>query len=579
MLNPEKFNIYNKERAENEAEEVKEVVEKNKVSYEEAHSLIERKDKLELLKKKLDPVAISKEKDNEGRKIISKEILANRLKLKEHQENIAEKEKVIQEMKDKEVFLREKKEKKEEELREKRKSILSKIRNTLGINDKGIIDLESGIKEIQSEITRLNSHYPWGTIREEQEFLKTIEEERKEMPRSQEIIGAYHEKMSNIPLNIEEKKEFLNQEILSELSMEEYICLWRRLNPHFLTHITRQGFRDHYGHIYHMAGMEKFHNNFISLLEDDKLIRSPFAIDYMRQINKDSVEDLLKRGGVFNKESIAEAEEQLEKILHRSVASIPSYPDKTAVHFGVQEVASENYGAEEDNEIFFVFPSDVLASQYNFSFGEGGASSFNKEKLASMTDALVWPKETNNSGISVEMNGISVDMGIVFLPKDILVDPETGSKYVSESKEVNGEIKRDVIDSEDNFFEEGYFNKEKVEKIMEKNNMHLKRAKEIFGAIRAEDFWENFFDRNPELKPKHIYYYNGNPTQAILEFQQKNNIGIADTSRDEDTFLGFDDHFVDMSNKEDARVYPGHRELIEIASEIIKDRYIEQGDH
>ena len=69
-----------------------------------------------------------------------------------------------------------------------------------------------------------------------------------------------------------------------------------------------------------------------------------------------------------------------------------------------------------------------------------------------------------------------------------------------------------------------------------------------------------------------MIFYDGDPTSAIHEFQQRNNIGRADVSTDEGKLLGFDDrHILDM--REDPRAKVGYDELVEIAHRIITDHY------
>ena len=47
-----------------------------------------------------------------------------------------------------------------------------------------------------------------------------------------------------------------------------------------MTHVTRQGFRDHNSMPYHSAGMRTFHNGFTEMLNNDKELRSPYEVEY-----------------------------------------------------------------------------------------------------------------------------------------------------------------------------------------------------------------------------------------------------------------------------------------------------------
>ncbi len=91
-------------------------------------------------------------------------------------------------------------------------------------------------------------------------------------------------------------------------------------------------------------------------------------------------------------------------------------------------------------------------------------------------------------------------------------------------------------------------------------------------TIPAKEYWERYFTQHPEQKPKHIIFYNGDPTTAIHEFQQKNNIGRADVSTEEGKLLGFDDRHV-LNMHEDPRAEVGYDELMDIAHRIIAEHY------
>ncbi len=91
-------------------------------------------------------------------------------------------------------------------------------------------------------------------------------------------------------------------------------------------------------------------------------------------------------------------------------------------------------------------------------------------------------------------------------------------------------------------------------------------------TVSSEEYWENYFAHHPRQRPKHIIFYNGDPTSAIYEFKEKNNIGQADVSQTEGKLLGFDDrHIADM--QKDSRAHPGYDELIETAHRVIASHY------
>ncbi len=570
---------------------------------------------------------ITKEHDYEGRVKKAQDVLNVRRKIKNAQDNVETQRESIEKIEKEIIFLKKQKNQKNEDILKRKTSVLIRFKDALNITDQRIINLQKEIQEIQDKI-RLLAGIPYGQLAEGKHRLKNFIKELEELPNPRESLEVYHNEVLTIPLSNEQKRDLLRPEVLAELSTDEYTALWRRMNPHYLAHTTRQGFRDHYGHIYHYEGMEEFHSGFVDLLKDEKLIRSPLAVrEEIKKIDFSSIEQWLLKKGVFTEEDKKKAIEKLEIILPQNI-----YPDRAAIHFSVQEVADHFYGGERNNEVFFVFPADVIGSQYSFAFT--GVSSFEKDKNASMTDVFVWPNNIDNLGIPV-------DAGFVFLPKNILVDPNTGSKYVSEIKTIEGKQKRKMIEDKElinsladwgqrlkesdtyNLFLEykfeedkykkkvmckkllnilnqkiqnlgfsfdispdiaesmlfemmncdiSYFNSKKARKITKENDALWKRAGRIKRAISAREYWENFFEQHPRLKPKHIYYYDGDPSQAVLDFQKKNNIGNASTVKTEGNFLGFKDNHV-IGMEKDTRVYSGYQDLMKIASIIINERY------
>lgn len=209
------------------------------------------------------------------------------------------------------------------------------------------------------------------------------------------MLRAYYETMKSIPLSQEEKKKFLQPEILSKLTTEEYISLWRRLNPYFLSHVTRQGFRDHNAMIYHSAGLQEFHQGFTSILDDQKIIRPPIALgDGLIMRDDASIKKYIER--VFKADTEGEAKELLQQMLHFTWASAPQYPDITAVHFAAQMVLDDYYGGEKGNEIFFIYPSDVVASQNNYAFNGWEKDFTIPQSEKKWNDIFVWPSTLEN---------------------------------------------------------------------------------------------------------------------------------------------------------------------------------------
>jgi len=530
-------------------------------------------------KELIDPKAISKNTDQAGRDKLASEIKETRA-------------------------LRDEIKKTEAKLDERQEATLVKIKNKLHIPDKQTIELQEQLLEQRTK--------------------------QDQLPDPKKMIEAYYEKAAETPLTNQEKRDLLKPEVLSQLSTDEYIALWKRLNPHFLSHVTRQGFRDHNAMFYHSAGLQEFHNGFLNVVKDEKQLRPPLALEGLKNRDEVSVKMFLSEW-VLQAENEEEAKKRFDNLLHWSLASAPTYPDKTAVHFATQLVADDYYGGERDNEVFFVFPSDVLASQHNFIFNGWEKDFTHPQSEMKWNDIFMWPN-------SLENPGITIDAGVVFLPEKTQVDPNTGSKYASEVKTVEGKEKRVMIENtelKDKFIEWAkglneespfikmarryydernddrsrilsadlysfcrqelqkigfdqdssntlvpalvrdlvFWNKgvpiENYQDLINSSSVKYKKAE---NTVAAKDYWENFFSKNPNLKPKHVVYYDGDPTGAIYRFQQKNGVGVADTSKAEGQLLGFDDHHVvDVEN--DPRSNYGHVELVELGNKIIKEHF------
>lgn len=534
-----------------------------------------------------DPKTISKNNDQEGRDKLAGELREKR----------RERDALHQDMATTQI-----------ELDDRQSNLLVKLKTKLNIPDKQTQELEA---------------------------VKLEQNEKDEnLPDTRKMVEAYYEKVAESPLTNQEKRDLLKPEVLSQLSTDEYIALWKRLNPYFLTHVTRQGFRDHNAMFYHSAGLQEFHNGFLGVVQDEKMLRPPLALGGLKNRDETSVKMFLSEWAL-QAENEEEAKKRFDSQLHWSLASAPTYPDKTAVHFATQLVANDYYGGEKDNEIMFVFPSDTLASQHNFTFNGWEKDFTHPQSETKWNDVFMWPN-------TLEDPGITVDAGMVFLPEKAQVDPNTGSKYASEVKIIDGKEKRVLIENSeavgkynewtkqlngDNPFfvagmqlrqeykdryilriQDAETNAERVcrqeliklgfdESLIEKPfvnaliqcidlwgnevpperftdalNSASARYKKAESPVGAKDYWEKYFIDHPDLKPKHIIYYDGDPTDAIYNFQRENGIGRADTSKTEGQLLGFEDHHViDPAN--DPRANQGHEELVTMGNRIIEEHF------
>lgn len=581
------------------------------------------------------PRDISKQHDPEGRSALASTILGARKEGRSVRASIAEQDQIRQQTSDQFFALNPTEEQTAVDLTQRNESKYVRLKVKLGIGDKKASSLQEQLSTIKGERTALSTQSEQAAHEQQ-----ALEARQSEIPNPKELLKAYYEKMQTQPLTNQEKRELLTPEVLESLTTEEYIVLWRRLNPYFLSHVTRQGFRDHNAMVYHSGGLEEFHNGFVGVVEDDKSLRPPLALQGLKSRDENTVRQFLD-GWVLQAENPDEARTRLQNLLAVSLASAPSYPDKTAVHFAAQVVADDFYGGENDNEVFFLYPTDVLASQHNFAFNGWGKDFTTPQNETKWNDVFIWPSAIDNPGIPV-------DAGFVFLPENTPVDPSTGSKYASEIKIVDGKEQRVMIedavlvnsfvnwmktqgeqspvqmaikeiDRGDGDEARGAYrsvvteelqklgiNSDAVLTIATDNSLRYRLKQVIQGdelpdeawaeslkssnaqwkrpeqTIPAKEYWENYFAQNPNLRPKHIHYYDGDPTTAIYEFQQKNNIGRADTANSDGELLGFDDHHVKLipnvgmgmiEEGQDPRVMAGYKEFLEMGKKIIADRY------
>lgn len=384
----------------------------------------------------LDPHAISQKYDIEGRQTVEAEISEVRTHAASVGEDVTEKTGTLEQKEQRARELDALKAEKVLALEQRLETVAARLKKLFRIKDKSAAEMQTEIGTMEAEMEELTSQA--FALRDE---LEKLAQEQAELPDPEKMLEAYYAKMETMPLSNEEKRELLRPEVLAELSTDEYIALWRRLNPHFLSHVTRQGFRDHNAMFNHSAGLQEFHDGLTSVLQDQKLLRPPIAVrGGLFARDKASIRKFLK-GWALQAEGEEEAKKRLNAQLNHTLAAAPNYPDKTAVHFAAQIVADRYYGGEKSNEVFFLYPSDVLASQHDYAFN-GWEKDFTKpQSEKKWNDVFVWPSILDNPGISV-------DAGIVFLPKNTPVDPQTGSKYVSEVKTVDGEEKRVMVEDE-----------------------------------------------------------------------------------------------------------------------------------
>lgn len=410
-------------------------------------------EKVALLKGWIDLEGIVRDQDPEGFMAAEQEGEARRAQVEQRKVKLAENEQRRVEL-----------EKRREELpremaeanialsrhaRKERKGIFGGIKKALGIGAAERAELEGNYAKLEEEQRGM-----WQRGMDIENERRDLEEEIA----GTDIDGAKRELMEKYetPLTPEEKKEGLDFDALAELSTDEYLRLWRRLNPFFVTHVTRQGVRDHSAMFYHSAGMSEFQDGMTGILADEKVLRTPAEVHYGlgREVTEQSVEGALGKMlfedkfqvnvGMMREEGMDD-EEIVDALVNglpvnTTSAAAEPWADKQAVHFAQSLVLDDYYGGESGNEAFFVFPTDVIASQCQF--GGHIRDNLTTAQVGSeikWNDMFVWPKEKD----------ITIDAGLTFLPKSMMVDAETGSKYATKMAEVDGkEVRVPVVDEE-----------------------------------------------------------------------------------------------------------------------------------
>jgi hypothetical protein len=458
------------------------------------------------------------------------------------------------------------------------------------LQKKSISGLEDSIRATEQEadehkILHSNLHQQRASLENEE-----LEDTRPFLRQKiQEFYIREYERWKEIP-SPETAAAELTEEHLAQLSLEDYVKLWRRYPCEVVTHVTRQGIRDHLGSMDHTVGVGEFHNGFVGIMEKRRL-QSVIGKMAEKELSEDALAKYLKleealassktKTEAFHKISTTVSE--LIGFFRNGERDYPSngagsYPDFSSVHFAAEEAASYLYGAEEGNEIFYVFPSIFVASQYFFR-GQptnGGGGNHN--------DVWVWPRDEK---------GLNLDAGIVFLPADANVDPANGSRYqVIEGKGVEDEALKETLrnlirtkdehlinlakqahrdtTAHDQLIEElhtrGLHNRQLAEYLHATHWLvrHFRQDGFVFDAwfehhleddllkcgalykkaeqtVPSKEYWEKFFAEHPEKRPsKLVYYTGGDPTAALRTWREEQ--GLVKVSPNPN--LGFEDHSV-----------------------------------
>ena len=407
-----------------------------------------------------------------------------------------------------------------------------------------------------------------------------------------EFYSDQEKKWGDSEYKKEDIEKYFSEDNLASLSTEEYILLLKRFPSEMVTHVTRQGIRDHIGLMYHTAGDGEYANGFKSIIDDGRL-RSPLGV-YLVEEEKDKA--VAKFLGLESAKTKDDALKNLNTMTDPVQGESGSFVDRMAIHFATEEVADAYYGSEKGNEIFITYPSAHIASQYYFQ------GQLNQAAGGYWNDQWVWANEEK---------GISLNAGIVFIPEEASVDKITGSRYeldgennpiknqnylavvrkfvdsynfddfaqsalgvIDKLSDVNSieqmksseplkplilglEKDFDIVDPKLQYALLDYQNLLTI--VNERNNeksatevdlnhdmdsvieASLKNKgilfKETENKINSKEYWKLYFEKNAKSKPKHIVYYRGeNPTAALNVWKEENGLN----KKASDKSIGFE---------------------------------------
>lgn len=490
--------------------------------------------------------------------------------------------------------------------------------------------LDQNIVRITRELTSLeedvSGEEAMGRINNLRQQLIDLNEQRTSVPR--QLISDFYQKEAkkweSAGHSREDMEKYFSEDHLTSISLSDYILLLKRFPSEMVTHVTRQGVRDHVGHVDHTEGQDQYSDSFMQILRSGRL--SPVASIWVDQKRKDILQRFLGLKGIDKQTALR----RLDFILSPGRGN---FGDIAAVHFALEEVADASYGAEKGNEIFVIYPTPFIASKTHFY------RSLTEKAPGVNNDLYVWPTEEQ---------GISINAGIVFIPADAKVDPNTGSKYEIDSsgkpvvnqeyidllKELvykkgfitfasdlykayqqipteagqakTGEFRerlasqflkgdpraRDeriistILNSQlisEIFFQAKGLNSRSaktrayvthrinstIESVLHQQGIYFKETQ---NTISSKDFWEQYFAKNPQLKPsKIIYYEGGDPSKALMDFKRQNNLSKKGSSDD----LGFPEHRqIDYGSK--LSQTPRGERFKQLALETIEEFYFQQ---
>ncbi len=406
------------------------------------------------------------------------------------------------------------------------------------------------------------------------------------------ILKSYYDQIkqqwTETPVHPEDIRKYFSAEHLASLNMENYILLLKRFPSEMVTHVSRRGVRDHAGMMYHTGGLNEVQNSFDRLLESREL-RGALSMKLEEDNRDEYVSRLLQLNKMTNREdALKELDYKMKEPGWNSLA------DDSAVHVATEYAADTFYGSEGKNEVFIAFPSALIASEYVFSGSLEHAVPGNQVS----NDTWIWMKEQEgiplDAGIVFLPSDSKVDPrtgslyqienGKPVVDQDRLTrvlelvknrslaqivsahqeqayrNPFAGTIEVRNSLAeqfgveeksmqdflLNGNVVAITLRSFPDI--QGFsssFSKlsddKQADKIQEdvmnelqSQKLYFKKATE---TVTAEEYWDQYFTKHPERRPKHtVFYDGGDPTAGLMKWREDNEL----SGRTKESGISFD---------------------------------------
>lgn len=416
--------------------------------------------------------------------------------------------------------------------------------------------------ELKDEVVRLTEEHQREKIYLKQKSLEEIE--RRHTENIAEIRQKFDEGLSqtlaNCPLSPEEQQKYLMEENLVNMDLRSYLALMKRLSGNFVSHVTRFGIREQTQGP-HKMGAETFMDNFTPILETKRLNGLFSNIINETDYTKSVIRLMIDHETKYTKQNKEEVVQNILESLIRREYDPEHAADASSVHFAANAVMSKFYGAEFGYDIYFYFPAEVIAYNYRIQSQAGRFSeSLNKYSRSSADD------KRNDLAVWNNGQGIPVEAGILCLPQDLRVDPETGSQYLT----INNEAQANPLYQEPleyllanrqectkilndlSYNQNGKISEETYQETAEKLHFpsveifkeYLTQSNRFSGTtdielfyrsrsdfylrpsqtISSQEYWEKYFASHPEKKPNKVIYtesYNQRRRPELLSGEKK----------------------------------------------------------